>query len=174
MMAFSSILADSILEHGSSNPKVDSTIEDGTWVNSTIEDAVASFLSENNFDFVAQKRIMNYRVDFQVNVSWGRILLEVDENQHKHYNQEAEIKRMNDIMLSCMMDNVQTVLLRYNTDTDTTLDDQMKCELMHALSKTYCSPFNLHYVNYDSDYDFSQFPHDLFNCVSCERYYDEF
>jgi very-short-patch-repair endonuclease len=61
-----------------------------------------------------QVDIAGYRIDFVLDASWGKILLEVDENQHKAYSVPAEVQRTR--MLSQWAEEQLTValLVRFN------------------------------------------------------------
>lgn len=56
-------------------------------------------------------------VDFVIPKTWGHILLEVDECQHRWYNQSCETRRMMDIYSSLCASTEKVCFFRYNPDS---------------------------------------------------------
>jgi len=88
------------------------------------ETIIYNFLKTNNISFIYNKLITKgksrYRPDFLITTSYGYIILEVDEHQHKfgYYDESKEISRMytiyNDILIT--KPNAQVLFIRYNPD----------------------------------------------------------
>jgi len=85
---------------------------------------IGSLFQSNNIDCVHDKRVCingsKYRPDYLMKTTFGYLITEVDEHQHKRegYSQEQELQRMrsiyNDIQL---VDSGKEVLfIRYNPD----------------------------------------------------------
>ena len=56
--------------------------------------------------------------DFAILTSWGAILLEVDEDQHRHYDATCDVRRDFDMAASVALGSGhKLVILRYNPDT---------------------------------------------------------
>ena len=56
-------------------------------------------------------------VDFVIYKAWGILILEVDEDQHKHYGPMCDVRRDFDIASSIMLESTQKiVIIRYNPD----------------------------------------------------------
>lgn len=97
------------------------------------------------------------------------ILLEVDENQHKHYDQSCENARMHDIVASLRLGGTleNIVFVRYNPHGFTVDDKQQKLkrkERLEKLLETMTSisptgpPFDIKHLFYDS---VSMEPHNI-------------
>jgi hypothetical protein len=89
------------------------------------ENVIKDFLSSNNVAFVYDKQIPlsknKHRPDFLINSNFGKIILEVDEHQHKkghNYSQESEINRMKTICddLLTIKSDQEILFIRYNPD----------------------------------------------------------
>lgn len=96
------------------------------------ESMVKAYFQSNNIPFIHDKTIassiIKYRPDFQIKVSFGYILVEIDENQHKpklrkyrtQYDLPNEIDRMRNIsndILRLEGTNIQTLFIRFNPDS---------------------------------------------------------
>ena len=56
--------------------------------------------------------------DFSILTSWGAILIEVDEEQHRHYDANCDVRRDFDTAASVALGSGhKLVILRYNPDT---------------------------------------------------------
>ena len=77
-----------------------------------------SFLEGKNIEFIHDKvyerECTKRRPDFIIQDKFKVIIIEVDENQHKSYNQDCEIPRMANIFQS--YDGRKVVFIRYNPD----------------------------------------------------------
>jgi hypothetical protein len=80
------------------------------------EDAVGRILQRLEFEYIPQFKIADKRVDFMITTEWGRILLEVDENQHKKYGLPSEVARTCLIQDWALEQNGSTLLVRFNPD----------------------------------------------------------
>jgi very-short-patch-repair endonuclease len=78
------------------------------------EDEVARFLKNLKIDFTPQERIGHIRVDFLIMMPSGRIILEVDENQHKSYGLPSEMARTRWIQERVAQQGGSTLLIRFN------------------------------------------------------------
>ena len=78
------------------------------------ESAVGRILQRLKFEYIPQFNIAGKRVDFMITTEWGRILLEVDENQHKQYGVPSEVDRMSVIRDWALEQNGSTMLVRFN------------------------------------------------------------
>lgn len=112
------------------------------------EALVKNFLQCNNIDHKYDTRISFKgslcRPDFVINATFGKIILEVDEFQHKYdsqYTQEKEMARMKTIYQDAQIEfpNTQILFIRFNPDKYTgekyTMD--MRLNYLHKLLTQY-------------------------------------
>jgi ribosomal protein L32 len=86
------------------------------------ETMVKHFFTSNNISFIHNRRISSdgsrYQPDFLIKSKFGYIIVEVDEHQHRDYDKEEEIIRMqiiyDDIQLISL--NSQVLFIRFNPD----------------------------------------------------------
>ena len=102
------------------------------------EERVSKFLTENEIPFEREKQIefncldssgKRARIDFVIPRTWGYILLEVDEDQHKFYSYDVscEVRRMMDIVGSIRTNDESRILfIRYNPDSFSVDDKKQK------------------------------------------------
>lgn len=91
------------------------------------ESAMKDLLKEHKIGIATyNKKIKNgsydYRPDFFINKATFNIILEVDENQHKSYDKDCEIKRMYEIH-SEALGEIPTIFIRYNCDEYVDIDN---------------------------------------------------
>ena len=84
----------------------------------TKEENIKQLLINNNFDFIHDKMVINdcclkYRPDFLFDCISYYLILEVDENAHSQYDNDCEIIRMNNIIISL---GLPCKFIRYNPD----------------------------------------------------------
>jgi hypothetical protein len=83
----------------------------------TKEMMVVTFLQEKGYEFIHNKSVGfvcgNYRPDIKIDVGSHLIIVEIDEDQHRQYDQSCEIARMLNIFQA---EGLQCVFLRYNPD----------------------------------------------------------
>ena len=84
----------------------------------TKELLVYNFLKDKmNFNFIYNKNIGfscgNFRPDFKIDCNTHYIIIEVDENQHKQYDKNCELIRMNNIYIA---NGLPTIFIRFNPD----------------------------------------------------------
>ena len=82
------------------------------------EIVIKNLLHENNYKFTHNNQFSNdcklkFRPDFLFQCSGYFLILEVDEFAHKSYENDCEIKRMNDIILGL---GLPSKFIRYNPD----------------------------------------------------------
>lgn len=65
-------------------------------------------------NFVFNKKINNARPDIVLKLDSQNIIIEIDENQHKNYDQICEKKRINELYCDLQFKNI--VLIRFNPD----------------------------------------------------------
>jgi hypothetical protein len=79
---------------------------------------IAELLFIHDFEFkhdkVIEKGISKRRPDFVLDSAWGKIVLEVDEFQHKRKGYTDDMPRMKEICLSLQTENI--LFIRYNPD----------------------------------------------------------
>jgi hypothetical protein len=95
---------------------------------------IKKLLEDNNVQFIHDKVVQNmcclrYRPDFVIDCNTFFIVIEVDEDAHRHYEQECEVIRMNNIAHSL---GLPTKFIRYNPDKR----DIMKSEKQKKLLDT--------------------------------------
>ncbi|QJX73896.1 hypothetical protein F-E9_123 [Faustovirus] len=83
------------------------------------ETRVKKLLDQNGINYESHDTIPDvdcnkYRPDFVIDYNTFYVILEVDEEQHKRYNQECEISRMKNLHQTMGMD---TLFIRYNPDS---------------------------------------------------------
>lgn len=92
--------------------------------------AIENLLKENfdsdifNHDRVVIGGCSKRRPDFLITTTWGIIILEVDEFQHKRKNYpcECELSRMKELYFACGVNHL--LFIRYNPDTFITVSGQ--------------------------------------------------
>lgn len=89
----------------------------------SVREAVVKYgLESSNIEFIHNKRVSRigsrYRPDFLIHSVFGYIIIEVDENQHKHIFQSKEEKRMRRIYndIQGIAPGKQVMFIRYNPD----------------------------------------------------------
>ena len=90
------------------------------------EEALARFLEDSGvkcerevtINFCGEGNKRSARVDFVVYRDWGAVLLELDEDQHKHYSVRCDVSRMLDLLASHVKANRgdKLKLIRFNPD----------------------------------------------------------
>jgi len=122
----------------------------------TKENEIKKLLKTHNIEFINDKQIKNeccykYRPDFLIDCNTYFVIVEVDENAHKHYEKECELIRMNNIQMSI---GLPCKFIRYNpdnkkftkTEKETTLIDKVKEYLNKNLDELQTeSPEYLYY-----------------------------
>ena len=94
------------------------------------EMAIENLLKENfnpdifNHDRVVIGGCSKRRPDFLITTTWGIIILEIDEFQHKRKNYpcECELSRMKELYFACGVNHL--LFIRYNPDTYITVNGQ--------------------------------------------------
>jgi hypothetical protein len=128
------------------------------------EDAVGRILQRLEFEYIPQFTIADKRVDFMITTDWGRILLEVDEKQHKNYGLPSEVARTCFIQDWALQQNGSTVLVRFNPDkfsidgkdvstTWKTRADTLTTLLQDAQATKDVKSFEIIFLYYDMDAD---------------------
>ncbi len=83
----------------------------------TQEMNIVNYLKDNNINFIHNKSVGfacgNYRPDILIDCNTHFIVIEIDEDQHKQYEQSCEFIRMNNIYLSL---GLPTIFIRFNPD----------------------------------------------------------
>lgn len=83
----------------------------------TKEMKVVNFLQENKIELIHNKSVGyvcgNYRPDVRIDAGTHLVIVEIDEDQHRHYEQSCEVVRMLNIHQS---EGLRCVFLRYNPD----------------------------------------------------------
>jgi hypothetical protein len=83
----------------------------------TREMKVVDYLEENKIEFIHNKSIGfvcgSYRPDIRIDANTHLIIIEIDEDQHKHYDKSCEISRMLNIHQA---EGLRCVFIRYNPD----------------------------------------------------------
>jgi hypothetical protein len=82
------------------------------------ETIVKELLEKQGYEFIHDKQVSNeycnkYRPDFVFNCGEYFVVLECDEEAHKHYDKDCEIVRMNNISMDLKK---PTLFIRYNPD----------------------------------------------------------
>jgi hypothetical protein len=82
------------------------------------ETIVKELLEKQGYEFIHDKQVINeycnkYRPDFVFNCGNYFVVLECDEEAHKHYDKDCEIVRMNNISMDL---SKPTLFIRYNPD----------------------------------------------------------
>lgn len=117
---------------------------------------VKGFLQSNNIVHIHNDKITSkgstYRPDFVIDATFGKIILEVDENQHKlsheEYTPEKETERMKTIYQDVQIEfpNTQVLFLRYNPDkytgTKYTTDERLNILYKLLTDFTKCKSIN--------------------------------
>ena len=116
----------------------------------TKENEIKKLLEENNYDFSHDKHCSagwscsKYRPDFLFDREYYYVIIEVDENAHKNYDQDCEKIRMNNIV-----DNLglPVMFIRYNPDNRGVPKKECHKRLLETLDKCLYEYQEL-YVNY--------------------------
>ena len=103
----------------------------------TKENIIRDILLEKNYNFIHNKQFTNecclkYRPDFLFDCKTYFLVLEVDEGAHKHYPQDCEIIRMNNIATGL---GLPTLFIRYNPDKPFIKNDDKYKKLLDTLDK---------------------------------------
>ena len=97
-------------------------------------------------------------MDFVVYRPWGVVLLEVDEDQHKHYGVICDAARMMDLLAEQVKAGRQDKfkLIRFNPDGYTlggkaqkTPQKERRATLLQELAREPASQFEIRYLYYD-------------------------
>jgi len=130
------------------------------------EFAVKNFLITNNIEFEYNKQIQlkdkndtSYFPDFVLRFNSIIIVIEVDEKQHKRYNKENEIKRMNEIYNS--FKDQKVAIIRFNPDDYKINEIEYETELNKRLVKLLSFIYEI--SNYPDD-DIKQLYYMYYNC----------
>ena len=101
-------------------------------------------------------------VDFVIMTAWGAILLEVDEDQHNHYDLSCDVRRDFDIAASVALGSGhKLVILRYNPDafkvggvTRRTSKRERHAKLLALIGRLQvepAAPFERLFLSYDHE-----------------------
>ena len=134
----------------------------------TKEMVVVNYLQEQGYEFIHNKSVGfvcgNYRPDIKIDCGTHLIIVEIDEDQHRQYDQDCETARMYNI---CQAEGLQCVFLRYNPDIfrDTTkalkvqqhtrlgiLTTEIDKYILDPLSDDDISVYRLFYNNPNGEY----------------------
>lgn len=101
----------------------------------TKEENIKQLLIDNNFDFIHDKMVINdcclkYRPDFLFDCISYYLILEVDENAHSQYDNDCEIIRMNNIIISL---GLPCKFIRYNPDNKNFTKKEKEDKLLQIL-----------------------------------------
>ena len=101
------------------------------------EQKVKTLLEEKGLTFTHNKQFKNdcclkYRCDFLFDCNTYYVVLECDENEHKGYEQECELIRMNNISIGL---GLPTLFIRYNPDLPGFTQKQKHKKLIDTLNK---------------------------------------
>lgn len=101
-----------------------------------------------------------YRPDAQVHSDSHVVVVECDEDQHEHYDQSCELKRINEILVAC--GGKPLVMIRWNPDafhiqgTEQEVSERkrlaaLKNAIVRAMSSTPEQLLKVDYMYYDDD-----------------------
>jgi hypothetical protein len=110
-------------------------------------------------------------IDFCVQKPWGVILLELDEQQHSHYDPSCDVRRDFDSLASIALGSQhKTVVLRYNPDafqvsghTRYTTKNERQAKLLELIQAWDADPvpelgFARFFMYYDAEAEDAQLP----------------
>jgi len=143
------------------NVRVSKNMIIGKVIRQTKEIRVKELLQNNGIKFIHNKTVQEsmrqsrHRPDFVICKKDFKVVLEVDEHQHKNYCKLAEIKRMRQIHADFKPYNI--VFIRYNPDkcVNNIALDVRENKLLELIKSVQCiAKLSAHYLFYDRKEDF--------------------
>ena len=110
----------------------------------TQQQLMYDYLKQLTLNFIYNKTVGfecgNFRPDFKIDMGSYIIIIEVDEDQHKQYDSNCELIRMNNIYLA---NGLPTIFIRFNPDlvNNINIPINKRFELLKSLINKYLNNY---------------------------------